>query len=53
MQCLYHLPNIQEKILNFDADKQFKNLKPVEKNKDLDEVEKIKITKSKELVINL
>jgi len=47
------LPNIQEKILNFDQDKSFKNLKSVDKNPDLDEVEKIKIVKSKELVVNL
>lgn len=31
MQCLFHLPNIQEKIMNFDIDKSFKNLKSVDK----------------------
>lgn len=53
MQSLYHLPNIQEKILNFDQEKQYKHLKDIEEAKDLDEIEKIKMKKSKELVLNL
>ena len=46
MQALFHLPNIQEKIINFDGREQFKNFQDVEKSKDIDLIEKSKLKKS-------
>lgn len=46
MQALFHLPNIQEKIINFDGREQFKNFQSVEKSKDMDLIEKSKMKKS-------
>jgi hypothetical protein len=53
MQALFHLPNIQEKVLNFDPQKQFKGLEKISESKEMDVIEKIKMKKSQELVINL
>mmetsp|Transcript_41259 Transcript_41259/g.62820 ORF Transcript_41259/g.62820 Transcript_41259/m.62820 type:complete len:204 (+) Transcript_41259:161-772(+) len=49
MQTLFALPNLQEKILNFDLDEHKDLLKNLEKS-DISPVEKVKLTKSRELV---
>ena len=46
MQALFHLPNIQEKILNFDRTEHFKNFNNIEKSKEMDLIEKSKMKKS-------
>jgi uncharacterized UBP type Zn finger protein len=53
MQALFHLPNIQEKILNFDQSHHFKHLKSIDYSTEMDIVEKLKMKKSQELVVNL
>jgi len=53
IQALYHLPNFQEKILNFDMEKHLSELKDIDQSKEMDEVEKLKMRKSRELVQNL
>ena len=51
MQVLFHLPNIQEKILNFNESHTIMALKDPEQN--LDNVEKTKLKMSKVLVKNI
>lgn len=50
IQSLFNLPNIQEKILNFDYVKQVEAIKNIDYSKDMDNVEKIKMKKSVELI---
>ena len=50
IQSLYNLPNIQEKILNFDYVKQVEAIKNIDYSKEMDNVEKIKLKKSVELI---
>ena len=50
IQSLLNLPNIQEKILNFDYVKQVEAIKNIDYSKDMDNVEKIKMKKSVELI---
>ena len=51
MQVLFHLPNIQEKILGFSPNHTIMALK--DPNQNLDNVEKAKLKMSKELVVNI
>lgn len=50
IQSLFNLPNIQEKILNYDYVKQVEAIKNIDYSKDMDNVEKIKMKKSVELI---
>ena len=52
MQVLFHLPNIQEKVLNFNINNQFNRI-DLEKMKEMDQTEKIKVKSSRELVKHL
>jgi len=53
MQILFFLPNLQEKILNFDLEEHLKILKNVEEAKNIDEAEKLRLVKSRKLVAAL
>lgn len=50
---MFSLPNIQEKILNYDYAKHKDMLKNIDKSKDMDNVDKIKMKKSVELIYAL
>jgi len=50
IQSLFNLPNIQEKILNYDYIKQVEVIKNIDYSKEMDHVEKIKMKKSVELI---
>ena len=52
MQVFFHLPNIQEKILTFDINNRFNQI-DIDANKEMDQVQKIKIKSSRELVKHL
>ena len=49
MQALFHLPNIQQKILEFNTNNKFNQI-DVDRMKEMDSVEKIKVRSSRELV---
>ena len=52
IQALFFLPNFQEKILSFDETKLAELQKNIDENR-LDNIEKIKLQSSKEIVIHL
>ena len=52
MQVLYHLPNIQQKILEFNTNSKYNKI-DVERMKEMDSIEKIKVRTSRELVKNM
>lgn len=52
MQVLFHLPNIQEKIIKFDPNKMPEQWQKINDAK-IDQVEKIKLIKSREMMIEL
>jgi len=49
MQVLYHLPNIQQKILEFNTNNKYNQI-DLDRFKEMDTIEKIKIKSSRELV---
>ena len=49
MQVFFHLPNIQEKILTFNTNNKLNKI-DLEQMKEMDQVEKIKVKSSRELV---
>jgi len=53
IQVLFFMPNFQEKVLNFDLESQWKDLKSLEEANQVSETEKIKIAKSRHLVGSL
>jgi len=52
MQVLFHLPNIQQKILEFDTNNKFNQI-DLDRMKEMDNIEKIKVKSSRELVKNM
>ena len=52
MQVLYHLPNIQQKILEFNTNNKYNQI-DLDRFKEMDTIEKIKIKSSRELVKNM
>lgn len=52
MQVLFHLPNMQEKLLKFNPQRVPEQWNKIDEAK-LEEVEKIKMKKSKELVVEV
>jgi len=52
MQVFFHLPNIQEKILTFNTNNKLNHI-DIDTMKELDQVAKIKIKSSRELVKNI
>jgi len=53
IQILFFLPNIQEKILNFNLEGLWQDMKDIEEVKQLGEADKIRICKSRALVLSL
>ena len=49
MQVFFHLPNIQEKILTFNTNNKLNKI-DLEQMKEMDQVEKIKVKSSRDLV---
>lgn len=52
MQVLFHLPNIQQKILEFNTNNKYNQI-DLDRFKEMDTIEKIKIKSSRELVKNM
>ena len=50
MQAIFNLPNIQQKILQFDVRTMAKQMERVDQSKDMDAIEKRKMKKSVELI---
>jgi hypothetical protein len=53
VQVLFHLPNIQQKILEFPAESFDQCFEQARHNSDIEKVEKIKMLKSRDLVKKL